>query len=274
MDLVRADLHNHLKTGGSLPRTIDVNQVIDKARVRLGRQGVLGVINYFPSKRYEDFVQDGTYMRRDIGNALYFPDKQIIVVKGEEVEARLPGGCGQVDLLFFGVDKNKHPQHGRILSDAIKEARDLGALVGADHSFHHSGIGPYLENNPDLLGALDFFGVHNGEAAIWLPGYSKANKKAQQFFNMVRKYHKELRHTLGKLVSSDGHSKFEIGSSYMEIKKLDLTDRNTIVSSLKEGLIYAANNDLPDKRYNSYFGAAKHIAEWAVRKMGVKLGSY
>jgi len=24
----------------------------------------------------------------------------------------------------------------------------------------------------------------------------------------------------------------------------------------------------------TYFGAAKHIAEWAVRKMGVKLGSY
>jgi hypothetical protein len=35
MDLVRADLHNHLKTGGFLPRGIGLNAVIDKAREKL-----------------------------------------------------------------------------------------------------------------------------------------------------------------------------------------------------------------------------------------------
>ena len=274
MDLVKADLHNHLKTGGFLPMAIDVNKVIDKARARLGRQGVLGVVNYYPSKRYEDFANDGTYMRKDIGNALYFPEKQIIVIKGEEVEAKLPGGFGQIDLLFLGVYKNKHPKHGRTLPDAIKEARDFGALVGADHPFHHGGVGPYLEVNLEILNELDFMEVHNGECAIWFPGYGGANVKAQIFFEKIRTNFPELQSTLGKLVASDGHSKFEIGSSYMEIPRLDLTDRNTIVSSLKEGLIYAANNNPSERRHNSYFGAAKHIAEWAIRKSGVRLGNY
>ena len=72
------------------------------------------------------------------------------------------------------------------------------------------------------------------------------------------------------LVSSDGHSISEIGSSWMEIPRLNLATRNTVVDSLKQGLIDAANLNFLDQRESSYRGALKHIAEWVYVKTARK----
>lgn len=269
MRLVRADFHNHLKTGGFPPRNIDVNRVIDTARARLGEGGILGVINYPPATRYEDLASSRGYDRQDLGNAVYFPDQSITVIKGVEFEVKLPDGR-YVDLLVLGLDKDKSPTSRRNLKDAIREVRDLGALIGVDHPFHKDGAGPFLERNPEYLWGFDFFETHNGEASLWLPGHSNSNQRAQNFFDKVRRTYEELETRLGKLVSSDGHSIREIGSSWMEIPALNLANRDTIVASLKQGMVDAASLNLLDQREAPYTGAFKHISEWVYVKTARK----
>ena len=83
MRKVRADLHNHLGPGGSFP---SFNYVIDLARKRLGQGGILGIANVRQDEdRYEKFVDSPGYERMDIGNAIFVPSKQILVVKEHEV---------------------------------------------------------------------------------------------------------------------------------------------------------------------------------------------
>lgn len=261
-------MHNHLKTGGWFSR-INVNEVIDKARKRLGSGGVLGVVNFSPTRRYEDFASFPGYERQDFGNALYFPNQDIIVVKGEEMETILPSG-EQVDLLALGMNKGQHPKPRRTLDDRLKEIKEMGGILGADHPFHKDGIGPFLEIHKGYLGKFDFLEVHNGECALWLPGYAKANEKALEFFNHVRTQNPALCNTLGKLVSSDGHSIYEIGRSNMSLPSISLRNRDSIVSSLRNGMVYAANENLPCKRHNSYDGAVDHIAKWVYLKVARK----
>ncbi|MBU0959403.1 MAG: hypothetical protein KKB31_05655 [Nanoarchaeota archaeon] len=273
MNLVKADLHNHLKTGGFFPKKIDTNKIIDQARARLGKNGVLGVVNYEPSRRYEDLAQEGTYQREDLGNSLWFSDKKILVVRGEEIETNLPNGQ-MIEVLALGLDGSEgNISHGRSLEYTLQAVKERGGIVGADHPFHHGGIGNYLLDNPELLRKLDFIETHNGEAAIWLPGVTQigVNRRAWNLFRWAVHTYPHLE--LGSLVSSDGHSKFEIGSSYTTIPEIDRRDAPTITESLRRGLIIAGKKHLPVRRSDSYFGAMKHIAEWvAVKKLHWKPG--
>ena len=83
---IKADLHNHLRTSSNL-QDEDFNQSIDLAHRRLGSGGVFGMIN-FSDTRYEKFSELGGYQRVYVGpqkNAIYVPEKDILVVKGQEV---------------------------------------------------------------------------------------------------------------------------------------------------------------------------------------------
>lgn len=115
MRIVKADLHNHLRTRSRMSGLF--NRTIDTARQKLGRGGVIGLVN-FSDRRYENFSGERGYERQDMGNALYTPVQDILVVKGQEV----PTQDGH--LLVLGLEKDKHLKENRTLHDSVKEAKD------------------------------------------------------------------------------------------------------------------------------------------------------
>ena len=122
VEVILEDLHNHLKTGG-WPGKVNANRVVDKASHVLGEGGVLGITNYLPVKRYEDFVNSVRYDKIDLGNAVYLSQPKLIVIKTSEIMTQLPNG--QAEILAVGLDKDKNPEHRRSLGDTLKEVRDL-----------------------------------------------------------------------------------------------------------------------------------------------------
>ena len=58
--IVKADLHNHLRTRSDMHGLF--NPAIDKTKKRLGAGGILGVVN-FDDRRYEDFIEQRGYER-------------------------------------------------------------------------------------------------------------------------------------------------------------------------------------------------------------------
>lgn len=270
MELIKADLHNHLKTGRWI-KEIDPSKVIDKVNEKLGHGGALGIINYRPSQRYEEFVSCLKEDTINLKNAVHIPIYNLTFIKGEEINVKLPKG-GQADLLVLGLNSKYHIGHGKRLDDVIKEVKDNGALIGADHPFHIGGIGPFLKNNQDYLHKLDFLEIYNGECSLWLPGYSKSNQKAQEFFDSARDEDCLLKNTLGKLVSSDGHSIKEIGSNWMELPILDLHSQESLILSLKKGMILAASSPyFYDKRNNNSLDAINHMIKWVYVKVARKV---
>jgi len=161
-------------------------------------------------------------------------------------------------------------KHGREARDTIASIKDLGGLAVADHLFYNSGLGEYLTENPDILRQIDAIEIFNGEAELWIPGLTLqgANAAAEEFYNIVRDAFPHL----GSVVTSDGHSLYEIGSSYMEIPKPDLTNSETLVESLKDALrIKRSNNDEERSRVICRIGALEHLARLAWHKTLDKL---
>tara|TARA_Y100000310_G_C20518098_1_gene732232 strand:- start:14 stop:751 length:738 start_codon:yes stop_codon:yes gene_type:complete len=239
----KADLHNHLKTKAYYKSTI--NQVIDISRDRLGSGGILGLANC-DDLRYEEFVDLKGYERENFGTHIYIPEKEITVVKGQEVFTK------QGHILCIGLPKNKHVK-SKNLEDALKEARDLGTITIVDHPFFYQGCGDYLNANPELLDFFDAIEVHNGEAFY-------GNKKAKEFYDELKNYY-----DIGAISSSDGHSLYEIGSSYSI-----LNINNFNLQSLRNS-IRAPRDVSLDKQHNSYLGTLDHSTKMIIAKALKKL---
>ena len=71
----------------------EFDKTINIARKRLGKRGIVGVVNY-TDKRYEDFSKLPGYDRTNIGNAIYIPEKEILIIKGQETPTRKVQGNG------------------------------------------------------------------------------------------------------------------------------------------------------------------------------------
>ena len=140
--IVKADLHNHLRTRSDMHGLF--NPAIDKTKKRLGAGGILGVVN-FDDRRYEDFVsQKGGYEREKIGrNAIYVPEKDILVVKGQEV----PTQDGHI--LVIGLNYGVNLERKRSLKDTIANALDENGIIILDHPFYYEGAIDYFRNNVD-----------------------------------------------------------------------------------------------------------------------------
>lgn len=171
-------------------------------------------------------------------------------------------------LLVFGTGINSHLKKGRKLEDAIKEAKDQNGIIIVDHPFYISGLGSYLEKNPEILQEIDAIEVHNGEASFGFPFGPiplGANKKAQEFYERIKPDFPNL----GAISSSDGHSMYELGSSWTKIERPDEED---FVNSVKEA-IQRTNLNTRKKIKNSIFGAIDHIADLAlITQIGFKVG--
>ena len=129
---VKADLHNHIRTRSPLKEEF-FNKTINKARRRLGPGGVWALIN-FSDSRYETFAGLRGYNRINLRSGIYVPEKDILVVKGQEVPTK------QGHLLVLGLEKDKHLKDGRILEDTIKEAKDHNGILIVDHPFYFESV--------------------------------------------------------------------------------------------------------------------------------------
>lgn len=243
MNQIKADLHNHLATflyKGSF------NEVIDITYKRLGSNGILSITNGYDAK-YEDFLNLKTsYEKQDIGNAVYIPEKKILIIKSQEVFTK------QGHLLVLGLSKNINLKHNKNLEDSLKQAKDNNIIVISPHSFFINGLGSYLRKNSKFLRYFHGIEIHNGEAFY-------GNEKAKDFYSLVKEDY-----NLGALSFSDGHSVKEIGSSYTLLEKLNIETFEKLIESLKKS-VQAHNKDFSkDKQGHSIKGALKHSIGWGL----------
>ncbi|MEK6760720.1 MAG: hypothetical protein AABX93_02240 [Nanoarchaeota archaeon] len=221
---VKADFHNHLRTSSRLADS-DFNRAVDIAECRLGSGGTFGMIN-FDDKRYEKFIGFKGYNRDYIGenkNAIYIPGKDILIVKGQEVPTQ------QGHLLILGLGYDEHIKQNQTLEDTIKESRDKEATIILDHPFCKiaCGAGEFLRKreNHNLLKYIDALEVHNGEVSLFPP----SNIKAKIFYNSISTYN------VGAISTSDGHSFYELGTSWTEIDEID-RDKGKFLESLRKSV--------------------------------------
>ncbi|MBS3088902.1 hypothetical protein J4402_03950 [Candidatus Pacearchaeota archaeon] len=272
MRTIRADLHNHLRTSSRMDGLF--NPAIDRAAERLGSGGIFGLVN-FSDHRYEDFAGQRGYERENFGNAVYVPEKDILVVKGQEV----PTAKGH--LLVLGLEEDNHLKEGRPVLDSIKEAKDANGIIVADHPFGKEGLGHFFvdeyNSHRDYFGLLNGWEVFNGEAALWFPGLTpkNANNAAHDIYESYRLEVKGI----AAVTSSDGHSLRELGTSYMPLETSDDYDNikssNEISSVLRNCLGSTKFSGFFGRKNDSKLGALAHLADLAVlsglSKIGIKI---
>jgi len=206
----KVDLHNHLGRDGANP---GFDETIDIAFKKLGEGGIFGICNDGPRDyRYEDFIEQGRgkYERVPLGEgsqAVYVPNKGIIVVGVEEVEPEKGG-----HFLCVGIPKGEKIRTTN-LEKALGRADSLKVGKVIVHPFEHGGFGPYLKNEPEILERFDGFEVYNASAALgnlFPPLGFLANWRATRFYrnNIKNKYN------VGAVSFTDGHSVEVIGNSY------------------------------------------------------------
>ncbi len=262
--MVKADLHNHLRTS-SASCDGDFNKVVDIAAKRLGEDAIVGLAN-FGDDRYERFSNLQGYDRVFVGedkNGFYIPEKKVLIVKEQEV----PTSEGH--LLVLGLRYGEHVKQNRSLADTLSDIQDRGAGAVADHPFYLCGIGESLQQNLEIIEKLDAIEVHNGEASLGFPIGPLpwgANRRAQKFYEEIKK---EFPH-LGALASSDGHSMYELGRSWTEIEMPDL--QRNFVTSLRDS-IKQTHLRTPKQMRSAIFGAMDHIMDLIfLTKIAPKLG--
>ncbi len=259
---MKADLHNHLRTSDRLYDE-DFNRAVDKAQERLGYSSAIAMVN-FADQRYEEFIALKGYSRDYIGeskNAVYVPRKGVLFIKGQEIPTK------QGHVLVLGLPAGKHLKNGRPIEDTLKEARDNNGITVIDHPFYIGSAGYYLEKRLELLDQVDALETHNGEAACYarpIPGY--ANRRAKEFYWVMS----EVFLHLGALSSSDGHSFYELGSSWVEITKPDLENRSNFIPSLKDAIRKTKMN-APRRNGNSYIGGVDHMVDLATIILASKI---
>jgi hypothetical protein len=265
LDLVNADLHNHLRTGSKLSRG-DFNRAIDIAERRLGAGGIFAMVN-FEDNRYEKFVKINGYKRTYLGdnkNGFYVPEKNIYVVKGQEVPTR------EGHILVLGLGNKVRLKSGRSLDDSLKEAKDNNGIIVADHPFYWQGVGPLLAEDLELTKRFDAIEIHNGEASFGIPCTKlkdDANLKASLFyFELPKKI------GIGALSCSDGHSFRELGTSWTSIESLEGIEPKNFVEELRKRVRNTGVHH-PRKYSHSYSGAMEHIGKLVLIKAVNKLKS-
>jgi len=268
--IVRADLHNHLRTGSYMPSGI-FNQAIDVARQRLESKGIFALVN-FCDRRYEDFSHLKGYERQDLGKALWVPQKEILVVKGQEV----PTKSGH--LLVLGLDSNIDLASGRTLEDSIKEAREHDGIIILDHPTYKEGIfaGMPYEKIAEFAQKAEGIEVFNGEAELYVPFITPkgANESASRAYIQLFS-NNGMGRNLGAVASSDGHSLRELATSYTELEFEDysrLLNRSKINQELREAIRVSRLKDLyctPNK-YRAFEHMVKLGICLAAEKAGLK----
>lgn len=239
---IKADLHNHLSTLSNIPK--EFNKTLDIAKKRLGKNGILGIINGGDDNRYEDFINLRGYERQNLGNAIYVPGKEILVLRGQEVFTK------QGHLLVLGLKRDIHLKSNQNLENSLKAAKDNNGIIIAVHPFFIFGAGNYLAKNPILLEYFDGIEIFNGEAFY-------GNKKAREFYNQIKGDY-----GIGVVSSSDGHSLYEIGFNYTWLEKPNIEDSEKLNYSLRNS-IKEHKDYFEDNQNLSIVGSLEHSIKLA-----------
>jgi hypothetical protein len=259
---IKADLHNHFSTLENIGRKI-FDKAINTAQKNLDARGILGVINAQDKGigRYETFLKQGGGTRiEDLDNAFYVPDNDIYVIKGQEVFTE------EGHILVLGLNYRTKLKNYRALGDSLKEAQDNNGIIIADHPWFLDGIFSKGNVGSKFLAQLDGIEVHNSEAWIPIPGYVRANKKAQEFYNKIRDDY-----DIGAISTSDGHSIKEIGTSYTILEAPDFSSPEKLVETLRKSI--REHKDFSnDRQTNSYLGALNHGSKGAVLRFASAVG--
>jgi hypothetical protein len=270
----RADLHNHLRTVANMDGLY--HPMMRIASRRLGNMGVLGVVdfeNYGDNSRYAQIRSQAKGRIADLGNSFYDCNYGVFVVKGQEVQT------DKGHILVIGLNQNQFIKSGKNvpLEDALKESKDKGGIIIADHPFYKEGIGEFLISNPDYIQNFDGYEVHNGEAALHIPRLlpKYANEQANDF--NYYNYQIFKRYGVGLLSFSDGHSINEIARSFTTLYPDEpLTNSNNYFEFrdlLRKSIKKAKFVD--GTRRDAKLGALGHIAALtaviAASKVGIKL---
>jgi len=213
----------------------DFNKTINLAEQKLGANGILGLVNG-NDNRYKNFINKKGYERINLGNSVYVPNKNILIINGQEIFTK------QGHLLVIGLSENQRIKL-KDLEDSLKQARDNNSIIIAPHPFFFQGIGSELIHNPKLLKYFDAIEINNGEAIY-------GNKKTKMFYKLIKEDY-----DIGALSSSDGHSLYEIGSNYTLLENPE-KDINKLRKSIKQHKDYSS-----DKQKFSFLGFAKHSFE-------------
>ncbi|MEK6935784.1 MAG: PHP-associated domain-containing protein [Nanoarchaeota archaeon] len=264
---IKADMHNHFSTLENIGENI-FDRAMDVAQKNLDAGGLFGVINAQDKGigRYETFLKQGGKNAEDLGNAFYVPNKNIYVIKGQEVFSE------KGHILVLGLNKGVRLQDYRTLEDSFKEAKDNNGIIVLDHPCFLDGV---ITENPENY--LEYFKnnnvdgteVHNGEA--WLPVrgciFKNANKKIQELFynQIINKF------DIGAISTSDGHSVREIGMNYTLLEQPDFSNPEKLIESLRKS-IREHKDFSQDKQTNAYLDALNHSVKVAGLRIASKLG--
>jgi hypothetical protein len=212
---IRADLHTHFGHTADRAREYGFDRIVEHASEKLGEGGILGIADFFGNYgthfHYGEFAQleSDKYEKVDLGNGIYVPQKDLLVVRGEEIAVSHEGE--ECHLLVFGSDELGVPSV-EVGTDVLAAVRglDFNRVSVLDHPFFAHGalakIGVTRVKTHNLLAEIDGIEVFNGMAALF-PG---ANKKAE----IVYVGKDEHYYTFGGIISSDAHSLEDMGSSY------------------------------------------------------------
>lgn len=264
MRIVKVSLHNHLRTSSYITKET-ADKAVKIASQRLGKGGILGVINFNPSAdeidpRWNLFVEKLNYDKIDTRNGVYLPELDLLAVRGQEV----PTEEGY-HVLLVGTTKHQNITNEIKLSEVLIKGKEFEADITADHPFHKHGVGNFLKINPEYYSAFNGYEVYNGICALSFGKYNRANRKAQDEFDRIKEEYPNLTQRIG----DDGHSVYEIGRSYSNILMPNNYTRfkdspEDVVEAVQYGYIINREDALGDMRRASRIGATDHAIDLIV----------
>lgn len=270
--IVGADFHNHWRTSSRVNDT-DLEVAATKAtnEKSLGIGAVIGLVNC-EDARFEETVDRARKRKKTIvhslgNNAVYLPEiGGAMVVKGQQVPT------SQGNILFLGVDRDTYIMHDvpvkdRTLIDTLAAGKKVGAIAIIPQPFYRGGIfqtnsGAGINRVLSKQQMAEFvFGyeIHNGAAEFSLPKIAPkhANEKAFDEFDRLGGI-REMFPGLHTIVTSDGHSFWEIGSSHMEIPMplyyTEMDSSKKVVNALEYGIQQSNLRNLRVKKSHSSLG--------------------
>lgn len=229
MRIIKADLHNHFTHRSKI---LDVNRLADIVYQRGGNGAICALVNY-DDKRFEAFAdraEKASPRATRIGNAVYFPDRNIYIVKGEEVPTQ------EGDLLVLATEEGIHLSQGQPLEYSLKEGEEKGGIPIITTPYFMSKVGKTIKNSPGLFAKSPIvIEVHNGEAT------KNANRQAYELYRWLKA---RLDNDVAAVVNSDGHSFREVFSSYTKFTVDDdlfkTTDMKEFTKQLRDTIRYAS----------------------------------
>ncbi|MBW2977313.1 hypothetical protein KY331_00555 [Candidatus Woesearchaeota archaeon] len=257
---VNVDPHSHLMTCGELQR-LGANRIVDTTREKLGPGGILSITNT-RDNRYERFVDNlklgENYFWVNYENLLYFPEKDIWIVKAQEVNT-LAG-----EILVVGMDYGEHIKEDRTFKYALHMAKYDGierTITIIPHPFWRDGAIKEFDElmkefpNEKLEELVDGFEVFDANGIFSVPYLIErnANFKADLY------YDRKIRPRglkIGAVKGSDNHSLRGVGKGYITVTMPVHPEGDEVIPILRNEI--KEGGKLEGKMTDNWAGAFRH----------------